>query len=420
VVFPTTAGHVSNAIKFAIAHSIPFTACGGGHSTSGSSASDGGLVIDLRRMRDASVDPEARTITFGGGCLWSDVDDAAWIHGLSTPGGGVSHTGVGGLILGGGFGFLSARDGLTIDCLLSVEVVLADGTITTASDAENPDLFWALRGAGQGFGIATSFTSRVFPQGNVWAGSIVFPVSRIADVVAGANAVLEAEKRDRAVVVGLAFVPMPEPTPALVVLAFFDGPQDAGEKAFAPLLSLGPLASTAQEVAYPAVNTLANPMFPHGGRYQFGGANATYPLSAAVVQATADAWFDGLNALNSADDLRGSAVMFEGIPSTKIREVAPEATAFASRGSYFNVALIMNWKNAASDAAVMEFRRKIAAQIRSMGFEGDEVGGKGVGHYYNYLSSRVSAEAAFGGNAARLKELKAKYDPDNRFDKLWK
>lgn len=175
VVRPNDATEVSIALRYATKHEIfPLAIRGGGHSTSGDSSSDGGMVIDLDRFKSTQVDSVAQTITFGGGCTWEDVNAALWEHGLATVSGTVADTGVGGLILCGGYGYLTGRRGLALDCLLSCEAVLANGDIVTASKDENPDLFWALRAAGPNFGIVTSFTSQGYPQGDCWAGFLAF------------------------------------------------------------------------------------------------------------------------------------------------------------------------------------------------------------------------------------------------------
>lgn len=421
---PTSAAEVSTAIVFANEHSLPFTVCGGGHSTSGQSSKGGeGVVIDLSLMREVSVDAREQTITYGGGCLWSEVDEAAARHGLATPGGTVNHTGVGGLVLGGGFGFLSPRHGLTIDVLLEAEVVLADGSVVTASEGENADLFWALRGAGASFGAVARFTSCAFPQGDVWAGVLIFTPDQVAEVVAACNAVLAAQDGNQAMLLAFGYSPPPDRSRVVVAQVFHNGSAEGGERAYAPLLAVGPRLNAVQAVPYKVVNSLANAGVPHGGRYQFGAANVTYPVDVGVVQSAARAWWAGIERLSSdpgREDLRGSIIGYELFPNDKAREVAPEATAFANRGRYFNVAVLMSWKNPESDREVRAFKQEVAALIRDKGFKGDEVGGEGVGHYNNYLDSSISAEGAFGSNAKRLKELKQKFDPANRFDKLWK
>lgn len=421
---PTSAEEVSKAILFANKNSLPFTVCGGGHSTSGqSSKGPEGVVIDLSLIRDVTVDTTKQTITYGGGCLWSEVDEAAAQHGLATPGGTVNHTGVGGLVLGGGFGFLSPKHGLTIDVLLEVEAVLADGSIVTVSETENPDLFWALRGAGTSFAAVTRFTSRAFPQGDVWAGVLIFTPDQLSEVVAGCNAVLEGQDGNQAMLLAFGYSPPPDRARVIVAQVFHNGSAEEGERKYAPLLKVGPHLNAVQTVPYKVVNSLANAGVPHGGRYQFGAANVTFPVDVGVVQSAAKVWWEGIERFSAdpgREDLRGSIIGYELFPNDKAREVDPEATAFANRGKYFNVAVLMSWKNPESDKEVRKFKQEVAALIRDKGFKGDEVGGEGVGHYNNYLDSSISAEGAFGSNAKRLKELKKKYDPENRFDKLWK
>jgi FAD/FMN-containing dehydrogenase len=188
VVRPNNASEVSVALRYATKHGVlPLAICGGGHNTGGDSSSDGGMVIDLFRMRSTSVDPQAETITFGGGCTWEDVNGALWEHGLATVSGTVADTGVGGLILCGGYGYLTGRRGLALDCLLRCEVVLANGAVVIASKDENADLFWALRGAGPNFGVVTSFTSQAYPQGDCWAGFLAYTPEKLGALIEFGN-----------------------------------------------------------------------------------------------------------------------------------------------------------------------------------------------------------------------------------------
>jgi hypothetical protein len=420
VVKPRSAQEVSAAIIFANNHGIPFTACGGGHATSGTSSSEGGMVIHLEHLNAVSVDPVAKTVTFGGGCRWSDVDDAAWTHGLATVGGTVSHTGVGGLILGGGFGFLTGLHGLTIDVLLAVEVVLADGSIVTASATENTDLFWALRGAGASFGVVTSFTSRAFSQGNVWAGALIFSPDKLDALVEWAGELIAVNDGKQFAILALAFGPPPERHPCIVLQAFHNGSEAEGRAGiFGKAIAIGPIVDMMEEMPYPKANALGNELFGPGQRWLFGAANATAPLDPSAFHATADKFYTHIAEETAAgNDMRSSIVGWELMALDKVLSVDFAATAFANRGRYFNVATIMNWTDPGRDGAVREWNRELAASIRERGHKAGD--GTGVGQYANYLSGSISAEGAFGSNAERLVALKARYDATNRFDKVWK
>ena len=179
--FPKDNADVSLAIEFATSNNIPLAIKGGGHNPSGASSIDDGLCIDLsRHVNTARVDPEQRLVYVGGGAIWKTVDHAAIAHGLATPGGTVNDTGVGGLTLGGGYGWLIGEHGLVIDNLVQATVVLADGSVVTASSTSHPDLFWGLRGGGCNFGVVTEFVFKVHPQRKtVFAGPLIFPPPKI-------------------------------------------------------------------------------------------------------------------------------------------------------------------------------------------------------------------------------------------------
>ena len=429
---PRTVQEVSEAVKFATANNIAFNVKGGGHSTSQASSapSPEGMIIDLALMRDVSVDPERQTVSFQGGCLWKDVDDALWKHGLATVGGTVSHTGVGGLILHGGFGMLTGVHGLTIDCLVSCEVVLADGSIVTASDEENPDLFWGLRGAGSSFGVVTQFTSRAFPQGGVWAGVMGFSVDKLPAVVDFINTWAETNDGTQAMGVSFAHLP-PEPNqpgdsprePGLVCNVVHVGPdpETRGPEFFAPLLKLEPIMRQVSPMPYPMVNKLGDEaFFPQGRRYQFGGANFTTPLTLSTVEAIRDGFW-GFTRAHPGAGTEGSICMLECTPNARARRVPASATAFNNPGNYYNVGIVWTWDDPGLDGEVREYNRSFQRKVRALGYHDDEDRKDGVGRYINYLSSdAVAAEVAFGSNADRLREIKAKYDPANVFDKLWK
>ncbi|CAM1504073.1 Fc.00g016640.m01.CDS01 [Cosmosporella sp. VM-42] len=425
---PGTAEEVGAVIKFATANGIAFNVKCGGHSTAQTSSapSPEGMVLDLGLMRGVSVDPDAQTVSFQGGCLWKDVDDALWPHGLATVGGTVSHTGVGGLILHGGFGVLTGLHGLTIDILQSCQVVLADGSIVTASATENSDLFWALRGAGSSFGVVTEFTSKVFPQGDIWGGMMVFPADNLPTIVDFINHWGETNDGNTVFVAGFTHAPLmpgqdpnsPRPPVLFMQLAHVGANAlEDGPKYFEPLLKLQTFVQKVGKLPYPLINKLGDEGFAAGKRYLFGGSNFTIPLSLSTAEAIRDQF---MAFVDSHPETKGSICMLECIPNQKSRSVAPDATAFNSRGNYYNVAAGWTWENESFDQQVRDFNRQLQKDIRRLGYD-DEALKDGVGQYINYASTdAMTAETAFGSNADRLRALKKQYDPENVFDKLWK
>ncbi|UNI23948.1 hypothetical protein JDV02_009735 [Purpureocillium takamizusanense] len=408
VVQPASPQEVSVAVRYATANKIPLVVMGGGHSTSGASSSDGGMVVDLRRLNSVRVDAAVQTVTFGGGCKWKEVDETCGAQGLATVGGTVNHTGVGGLTLGGGYGWLSGRYGLAIDNLLSVEMVLADGNIVTASDKENPDLFWAVRGAGQNFGAVTSFTSRVYPQGDVWTGPIVYTLDKMPQVVAFANWFHEHNTGDESFWFGVMGAAPGVPVPAVFCMVFKNTDSQAeAESFFKPLLDIGPVANMARVMPYSESNNLIPNRDEEKRRLQ-GSANFVMPLQDEFVKELVDDFVPFVQERNIGE---GSGIIFEVFPHDKIREVKGDATAFPSRGNFYHVATMFSWDDAAMDKQVREYNRKIIGLFRQKGFQG--MGGQ----YNNYDGEYLGPERAFGHNLPRLQELKKKYDPENVFCK---
>lgn len=379
-------------------------------------------------MRDVSVDATNKTVAFGGGCLWADVDDALWPHSLATVGGTVSHTGVGGLILHGGFGFLSGLHGLAIDCLLSIEVVLVDGTTVTASETENSDLFWAMRGAGSSFGVATSFTSRVFPQGEVWGGIFLFTLDKLPKLVDFFN--FWAANNDGRQTVNLVFTYAPSqgpdptaprpPLAAMQAVQLGANPSVDGPAFFGPLLEIDALMKMVGVQPYPQINKGGDTdMFPSGQRYLLGGTNFTVPISLETVETISERFFSFSRA-NPGAGIEGSILMLEGIPNQRYRKIPTESMAFNSRGDYHNLGVTWTWNDPSFDGEVRRNNSTMQKEIRALGYNDGELK-DGVGVYINYVNSgSMSAQDAFGSNGRRLGDLKKKYDPKNVFDKLWK
>ena len=245
---------------------------GGGHNVAGLGSCDGGIVIDLSSMKGVRIDPAERTARVAAGCTWGDVDHATHAFGMAVPGGVVSTTGVGGLTLGGGIGHLSRKFGLSIDNLLGVDMVLADGTFVKASADENSDLFWAVRGGGGNFGVVTSFLFRLQPVGTVVAGPTLWPLEMAADVMRFYERFLAGAPEDLTGVFAFLIVPPGPPFPEALhlqtmcaVVWCYTGPKDQAEAVFAPVRAFGPPAlHGVQQMPFPALQSAFDALLPSG------------------------------------------------------------------------------------------------------------------------------------------------------------
>ncbi|MGB5104285.1 MAG: FAD-binding oxidoreductase [Steroidobacteraceae bacterium] len=287
VVQPTGAADVRTAVDFAREHELLLAVKCGGHSYGGTSTCDGGMQIDLSRMRGARVDPTARRAYVAGGSLLGDPDHEAMAHGLVTTAGTVSHTGVGGLTLGGGFGRLARRFGLALDNVVSVDVVTADGQLRHASVEENPDLFWGVRGGSGNFGVVTAFEFQLHPmQRQVVGGSLVFPLARARELVE-AYAHISAEAPAELYLDAIMSARMGGNPGVFVFSACYSGPPEQAERAMAPLRRLGaPMNDTIKAVDYVALQRSTDQTDPRGeGRYLKSGFIDTFPagLSKALA-----------------------------------------------------------------------------------------------------------------------------------------
>ncbi|KAF2192545.1 FAD-binding domain-containing protein [Zopfia rhizophila CBS 207.26] len=417
VVKATSAQEISTTLNFARTNKIPFVVRGGGHSTSGSSSIDDGFVIDLSKMRKVTVDPSAKTITAEGGTTWEDVDVEAAKYKLATVGGTVNHTGVGGLTLGGGYGYLTGRYGLTIDNLISVDIVLASGELVTASSTSHADLFWAVRGAGQNFGVVTTFTFQGHDQPDpVFAGTLVFLPDKLPQIVEYANKFHTTNDGNQALLWGFS-CPPPANAPVILTQCFYNGPEVKGKEFFADLINLGPIANMASMIPYEKLNSLLNQSAGFDGRKQFGGGAFKLPLNPAFVQSLHQ---DFLDFVNSHERMNESLLLFETIPYKKVGEVPNEAMAFSNRGDYYNVATCFKWFDPALDREVKEFSRgllKRASQTAGVVQDENVRSVEGVGVYGNYANNDAAASEIYGSNAKKLEELKHRYDPDNLFSR---
>lgn len=361
---------------------------GGGHSTSGSSSTDGGLVVDLTKMRNVTVDYVNKTIKAEGGTIWEDVDYAAAKYGLATVGGTVNHTGVGGLTLGGGYGWLTGKYGLTIDNLLGAEVVLADGRILQTSETENPDLFWAMRGAGQSFGVATSFTFRVYEQANaIYGGLLVFQPDALEKVIDFANWMVKTTEGESGMIMGIG-APPPARKASVLATIFYNGDVAKAKEYFAPLFELNPIVDLTREMPYRDVNSLLNPVATHGDRKTQKGSGFSVPLSSSVARMLVD---DYKNFISDMPDAIDSNILLEFFSQREVNKVSQTAMSFANRGEHYNILFNTRWVGAQNDTAARDWTRAMGQKVNDELKK--QMTGDGVGQYGNYdgtFSHRVS------------------------------
>jgi FAD/FMN-containing dehydrogenase len=339
------------AVDFARERAIEVTVRGGGHSIAGFSSSVGGMVIDLAPMAEVKVDPQALVARVGGGALWADVDGATQAFGLATPGGLVSDTGVAGLTLGGGYGWLRRKHGLSCDNLLSVRIVSADGHVRTASPEVEPDLFWAIRGGGGNFGIVTSFEFRLHPVGPIvpFAG-VLYPQEDAAAVLRGLRAYCDGAPDDVTAEATIVTIPAGPELPevvhgraCVVVEAMYAGDVDRGMRALQPLRELGtPIADGSAPMPFTVVQSSFDAVFPRAGLRSYWKALFVTELSDGAVEALAS------RAQERPSPVTMLAVMQMG---GAIARVGAADTALCERTAAYCVGVGGNWTDPAQDAA---------------------------------------------------------------------
>jgi FAD/FMN-containing dehydrogenase len=380
----------------------------GGHSLPGFSTCDDGMLIDLSGLKSIAVDPQARTARADGGVLWRELDAATQAHGLHTPGGRVTTTGLGGFTTGGGYGWTSSKYGLACDNLISAQVVLADGSVVRASEHEHPDLFWGIRGGGGNFGIVTEFEFRLHPLGPiVLAGLAMFPIDRAPDVLRAWRDWADAAPDE--VSTGCAVITAPpEPfvppelrgQPVLGIPVLYVGDPEAGAGAVRPLKDLGPAVDHIGPMPYTAFQAALDPLAPWGVRCYFRGEYMPEFSDAAVEVFLAHA--PGLAALGAPLTQLVIFRIGQGVAA-----VPGEATAFSHRDARYLFHPISAWTNPADDSRMIAANRAFAAAMRPFS--------TGAA-YLNFTVEADRVRDAYGdGKYARLVALKDTYDPANLF-----
>jgi FAD/FMN-containing dehydrogenase len=378
----------------------------GGHNGGGLGTCDGGVVIDLSRMRGVRVDSAARTVRVAPGNVWGDVDHATHPFGLAVPTGIISTTGVGGLTLGGGIGHLARQYGLTIDNLLSADVVLADGTVVTADEDTNPDLFWALRGGGGNFGVVTSFEFRAHPVRTVYAGPTFWPLEQTAEVMAAyAEFMLEAPDYVNGFFAFLTIPPAPmfpehlHLTKVCGVMWVCTGPSARAEEATRQMRAIGrPVLDHQAEMPLPAVNSLFDPLYPPGHQW-YWRADFVKELNTAAIEQ---------HARHGAALPTMQSTMHLYPINGAVHDVAPDATAFGHRNATYAVNIAGFWTDPADNEANTRWVRDYYQAIAPH----SEPGG-----YVNFASGddHQKAPENYGVNYERLRAVKRTYDPGNLF-----
>jgi len=398
---------VVEAVKLARSHDLLVSIRGGGHNIAGNAICDDGLMIDLSLMKGVQVDPSARRATVGPGCTLGDVDAAAQAHGLATPLGINSTTGVAGLTLGGGFGWLSRKYGMTIDNLLSADVVTADGTQVHASERENADLFWGVRGGGGNFGVVTSFEFQLHPVGpNVLSGLIVFPFDQAKSVLRQFARFTETMPDDLSVWMvtrkapPLPFLPETVHGQQIVALALcYAGDPAEGEKLIEPLRRFGKaLGEHVGVQPYTAWQQAFDALLTPGARNYWKSHNFSH-LSDGVL----DVVVESAGTMPSPQ-----CEIFVGTIGGQTTRVAPEAMAYSSRDANYVMNVHGRWETAAEDKRCIAWARDFFAKSQPFA---------SGGAYINFLTQDEEDRVAFayGKTYDRLVDLKRKYDPTNLF-----
>ena len=373
---------------------------GGGHNVAGRAVTDGGVMIDLAEMKRIDVDPDQRTATAEGGVLWAELNNAAAAHGLAVTGGAISTTGIAGYTLGGGLGWLMAKHGLAADNVLGVELVTADGEVLQVDAESHPDLFWALRGGGGNFGVATSFTYRLHPLELVMGGLIAHPIEAAPDLLRFYRDAVAGCSDDLTVFAGVVHAPDGSGAKLSAMVVFHTGDPEVADRELEPFKTWGsPLMVEVGPMPYPVMNTILDAAFPTG--------SLNYWLS-SFTQGLPDELIDIVVDRFSSVPSPMTAILFEHFHGAVTRVGVSEA-AVPHREEGWNLLIPSVWTDPEETVANVTWTRETFAALRPH---------FGSGRWLNYLGDDQTDDAiraAYGPNYERLVEVKRRYDPDNVF-----
>ena len=396
------------AVNYAREQDLLLAVRGGGHNGPGLGSCDDGLVIDLSALKGVRVDPASQTVRVDAGCTSGDVDHATHAFGLAVPFGIVSTTGVAGLTLGGGTGYLTRKHGLTIDNLLEADVVLADGTFVTTNEERHPDLFWAIRGGGGNFGVVTSFLFRAHPVSSVYAGPIFWDAVHAKTVIRAFRDFLPEAPEELGTFVGLKTVPPVDPFPrehwgrrACAVISSYTGPAAEGEAVMSRLLGgvPPPIFNWMATMPFPAMQALFDPFFPKGLQWYWKGD---------FVRTLSDDAID-IHIAHAADAPSDLSLTHLYPIDGAVHRVRPDATAWSVRDATFSMVIAAIDPDSRQADALKQWGRKYWNAVHRFNMDGA---------YVNFMMDDEAAgriQASYGDNYARLALVKARYDPGNLF-----
>jgi FAD binding domain/Berberine and berberine like len=392
----STVADVIAAITFARKNDLLTAIRGGGHNVGGRALCDDGIVIDLSRMRSVQVNASNRTVRVEGGTTLGDLDRETHVFGLAVPSGVVPKTGIAGLTLGGGVGWLLRKYGMTVDNLLSCQLVTAEGTVLSASASENEDLFWALRGGGGNFGVVTSFEFRAHPVQSVLGGFILYPRDAAADVLRRLRDYIESAPDELGAYAAL--LNTPDGAAVLGVIPCYCGDLKDGERLLKPLRNFGnPLLDTVQAMPYPAMQSLLAPFFPDG--------NHNYWKSTLQRELSDESIHRIVEHANSMTSPRSATVLeYYGGAAGRVPK---DATAFPHRDLNWDVLFLAQWTERQETEIHREWARSGEECLRPFS----------SAHLLSALDieSKEVVNSAFGSNLPRLTAVKKRYDPSNFF-----